>query len=184
MLYFFKVLDSPWVKFGWTEQADPWNRIQTGFWSNVHPDELCQKGDPERAEKLAPSNLNLIFLFDGDSKLESVIKSLFPPDCGEFWKEQDLESMVQMLKLMCEELPIPARPQFHPCDDVAKRACCTGKLIRCFTCGKNFKSFDKLFQHKRDVHEPGKFSCSACGRKFARKDRRDKHVQNSCKGKR
>ena len=175
MLYFFKVLDSPFFKFGWTEQANPWNRIQTGFWSNVHPKELCNR--------LGPENLELIYLFHGGKDFEAVIKSLFPPLCGEFWEQGDLESLLTLLRQTCEELPIPPRPQFHPCDDVAKRACCTGILLRCYGCGKNFKSFDKLFQHKRDVHEPARFSC-ACGRKFPRKANLDRHVQKSCKLKR
>ena len=172
MLYFFKVLDSPWVKFGWTEQADPWNRIQTGFWSNVHPKEICNR--------LGPENLELLCLFEGGKQVEGVLQSLFPPFCGEFWKEEDFESMVQMLKLMCEELPIPARPQFHPCNDIAKRSCCTGILLRCFTCGQGFAKFDKLLQHKRDRHEAPRFSC-VCGKKFSRKDRLDRHVRKSCK---
>ena len=76
MLYFFKVLDSPYFKFGWTEQANPWNRIQTGFWTNLHPKQLCQK--------LGPENLELIYLFHGGKDFEGVIKSLFPPVCANF----------------------------------------------------------------------------------------------------
>ena len=173
MLYFFKVLVLVFIKFGWTENENPFNRIQRGFWSNVHPKELCNR--------LGPENLELLYLFEGGKQLESVLQSLFPPDCGEIWtEEENLESMVQMLKLICEELPIPARPQLHPCDDLRKRACCTRILLKCYECGKNFASFDKLFQHKRDVHEPAKFSC-ACGRKFPRKGNLDRHVQKSCK---
>ena len=92
MLYIFDVLESNYFKFGWTERPNAHDRIQNGFWTNIHPEALCQKGDPENnPEKFAPSNLNLTFLFQGDMKLESVIKSLFPPECGEFWKKEDLE---------------------------------------------------------------------------------------------
>ena len=175
MLYFFKVLDSPYFKFGWTEQTNPWDRIRTGFWTNLHPKQLCQK--------LSPENLELIYLFHGGKDFEGVMKSLFPPLCGEFWEQGDLESMLTLLRQTCEELPIPARPQFHPCNDIAKRACCTGILLRCFTCGQGFAKFDKLLQHKRDRHEAPRFSC-VCGKKFPRKGALDRHVQKSCKGKR
>ena len=102
MLYFFKVLDSPYFKFGWTEQANPWNRIQTGFWTNLHPKQLCQK--------LGPENLELIYLFRGGKDFEIVMKSLFPPLEGEFWEQVDLGGMLTLLRQTCEELPIPARP--------------------------------------------------------------------------
>ena len=83
MLYVFDVVNSHYFKFGWTERSNPYDRINNGFWTNIHPDELCQKGNPENPEKLSPENLNLIFLFEGDKKLETVVKSLFPPECGE-----------------------------------------------------------------------------------------------------
>ena len=76
MLYMFEVFESTYFTFGWTERPNAHDRIQNGFWTNVHPEELCQKGDPENnPEQLGPRNLNLIFLFEGDSKLESVIEN-------------------------------------------------------------------------------------------------------------
>ena len=62
MLYFFKVLNSPFFKFGWTERKNPWRRIESGLWTNIHPNELCGK--------LSHENLDLIFLFEGDRKVE------------------------------------------------------------------------------------------------------------------
>ena len=89
MLYIFEVLESNYFKFGWTERPNAYDRIQNGFWTNIHPEELCQKGDPENnREKLSPNNLHLIFLFEGDSKLESVITSLFPLERGEVWRKE------------------------------------------------------------------------------------------------
>ena len=113
MLYIFEVLESNYFKFGWTERHNIYERVQNGFWTNIHPEELCQKGDPERLEKLAPSNLNLMFLFEGDSELESVIKSLFPAECVEFWRKEDLIKMVDMLRLMTEQVSLPTRTRLQ-----------------------------------------------------------------------
>ena len=175
MLYFFKVISSPFFKFGWTEKDNPWDRIQNGFWTNVHPPELCQKLDPD--------NLDLIFLFEEDRRLERSIQSLFPPYAGEFWKEEDLDDMVNMLRLTSQEIPIPSRPCFVYTDHVEKLACCTGVRHVCYICNKQFSRFCKLLQHKRDVHETAKYRC-VCGQQFPRKGNLDRHVLKSCKGKR
>ena len=74
MLHIFKVVDLPFSKLGFTDQTNPWNRIQKGFWTNIHPPELCQK--------LNPDNFELIFLFEGDERLERVMQSIFPPYAG------------------------------------------------------------------------------------------------------
>ena len=182
MLYVYAVLESSYFKFGWTERHNPYDRINNGFWTNLHPDALCQKGNPENPEKLGPENLNLIFLFEGDNKLETVIKSLFPPDCGEFWRNEVLGRMIDMVKQMAVMVPIPPRPEFYK-NNVEKMACCTGTWILCNTCDMRFKKYDKFLQHKRDVHESAKFSC-VCGKKFPRKGNLDRHVVKSCKGKR
>ena len=171
MLYIFKVRDFGFFKFGFTDQTNPWNRIQAGFWSNVHPKELCGKLDPE--------NFELIYLFEGDVKLERAMQSIFPPDTGEFWRADDLEDFVWMLKLLTEEIPIPPRPSFVK-SDAKKLACCTGVWHVCWTCGKEFSRFCKLLQHKRDVHQPARFRC-LCGKEFPRRGNLDRHVLKSCK---
>ena len=102
MFYIFDVLESNYFKFAWTERPNAYDRIQSGFWTNVHPGELCQKGDAENPEKLAPSNLIFIFLFEGNIKLESAIKSVFPAERGEFWRKEDLIKMIVMLRLITE----------------------------------------------------------------------------------
>ena len=56
MLYVFKVLDTPFVKMGFTDSC-PYRRIAVGFWSNLHPAECCGK--------LGWSNLHLLALFKG-----------------------------------------------------------------------------------------------------------------------
>ena len=176
MLYIFEVLESNYYKFGWTERPNAHARLQNGFWTNVHPEELCQKGDPENnPEQLGPHNLNLIFFFEGDSKLESVIQNLFPAYCGEFWRNKDLINMVDMLRLMTTEVSIPARPRFHSTENMEKLACCTGNWHVCFTCGQKFKRFDKLMQHKRDKHMAARFKC-VCNEAFPRKGNLNRHI--------
>ena len=175
MLYIFKVVDLPFFKFGFTDETNPWNRIQNGFWTNVHPKELCGK--------LGFQNFNLLHVFEGDEKLERAMQSIFPPHAGEFWKDEDLSDFVWLLKLITIEMRIPPRPCFQYTEHVEKLACCTGVYHVCWTCGKQFSRFCKLLQHKRDVHELARFRCS-CGKEFPRKGNLDRHVQKSCKGKR
>ena len=175
MLYLFKVINSPFFKFGWTEKEDPWDWIRNGFWTNSHPPELCQKLNPE--------NLELIFLFEGDRRMERAMQSIFPPANEEFWKDEDLEDFVWMLKLISEEIQIPPRPCSAYTENVEKLACCTGILHTCYSCGMQFSRFCKLLQHKRDKHEVARYKC-LCGREFPRKGNLDRHVQKSCKGKR
>ena len=40
------------------------------------------------------------------------MQSIFPPYAGEFRKEDDLDEMVYLLKLIAEEIPVPPRPCF------------------------------------------------------------------------
>ena len=86
------------------------------------------------------------------------MQNIFPPHTGDFWKDEDLDDFVWMLKLIADEILIPPRPCFIETDN-EKLACCTGVWHVCFACGKEFSRFCKLLQHKRDVHESAKFSC-------------------------
>ena len=124
----------------------------------------------------------MIHVFEGDEKLERAMQSIFPADTGEFWKADDLDDFVWLLKLITEEIPIPPRPCFRE-TDVETLACCTGVWHVCWTCGKQFSRFCKLLQHKRDAHESARYKC-VCGKEFPRKGNLDRHVQKSCKGKR
>ena len=153
MLYVFKVTGTAFFKLGWSEQGNPWDRIRNGFWTNSHPPELCQKLNPE--------NLELIFLFEGDRRLELCMQSIFPPAHGEFWKDEDLDDMIQMLKLIAEEIPIPPRPCFPYTEHAEKLSCCTGILHTCFTCGMQISRLCKLSHHKEAVHEAPKYRCAS-----------------------
>ena len=95
ILYVFDVVDSQYFKFGFTAQSNPWNRIQNGFWTNLHPMELCGK--------LGSQTLNLVHVFEGDYNLEKCIQNLFPPQCGEFWEKDDLPKIIEMLRLMTHD---------------------------------------------------------------------------------
>ena len=64
----------------------------------------------QSCQKLKPDNLDLIFLFEGDRRLEHAMQSYFPPAHGEFWKNEVLQDMSFLTKLMTEEIPIPPRP--------------------------------------------------------------------------
>ena len=77
---------------------------------------------------LNPENLELMFLFEGDRRLELCMQSIFPPAHGEFWKDEDLDDMVSMLKLIVDERPVPSRPCFPYTEHVEKLACCTSIL--------------------------------------------------------
>ena len=157
MLYVFDVLrasgGTDWIKIGFTSQTNPWVRISNGFWTNVHPPELCGC--------LSPDNLDLIFLFQGDQAVEAVVHSLFPPDHGEFWKKDRQDEMIKMIRLMCHEIPIPPRPALL---DVSgeRLPCCGGETHECRICGKNFKRIHTLLEHQRDVHQRRRIRC-ACG---------------------
>ena len=96
-------------------------------------------------------------------------------------KKDDLQKIIKMLRLMTSELEIPIRPDFVE-TEVDKLSCCSGELNECWICGKKFKRFCKLLQHKRDVHELARFRC-ICGKEFPRKGNLDRHVLKSCKGK-
>ena len=91
----------------------------------------------------------------------------------------DLEKIIEMIRLMTPELAIPSRPDFGK-TEVEKLACCSGEWHECLICKKGFKRFCKLMQHKRDVHESGRFRC-VCGKEFPGKRNWNRHVQKSCK---
>ena len=157
MLYVFDVLHASsgtrWIKIGFTSQTNPWMRISNGFWTNIHPPDLCGR--------LSPDNLDLIFLFEGDKAVEAVVHNLFPPDHGEFWHKDRQDEIVSMLQLMCHEIPIPPRPALLDLSG-ERLPCCGGDIHECRVCGRKFNRIHKLLEHQREVHEARKVKC-ACG---------------------
>ena len=153
MLYIFSV-DTEWIKFGYTGQPNPWMRIRNGFWTNCHPSQLCNR--------LGPESLELLYVFEGDRRVEAVMQSLFPPTEYEFWDRSRLEAMVEMLRLMAEEFPVPPRPPLLCISDERLPCCNGGREHACDMCGKTFKREHLMMEHKNDVHLKRKWRC-ACG---------------------
>jgi hypothetical protein len=67
MIYIFKVIGTEFVKLGFTH-GDPWTRVATGFWSNLHPKACCGR--------LGWDNLELVGCFDGGAEIEAAIKRI------------------------------------------------------------------------------------------------------------
>ena len=145
MLYVFSVgSTAEWYKIGITTQTDIWGRVQDGFWSNKHPPELCNKLDFE--------GLTLVALFGGSKPEEALLKSLFPPDCGEFWRGARIEEILAMLRLKLKEHSLPEKPT-EPHGLCRERlACCGGRSWSCFECGKSFSRSHHVMRHVRNVH--------------------------------
>ena len=156
MLYIFEVIGSDFIKFGYTRNQNVYYRIQSGFWTNIHPEELCGK--------LAPENLKLHSVFVGDMCLESRIKSTIKPSCGEFYKREFLNILTNILKFLTTEGPIFHRPtdNFFVMN-FEKLPCCSGISFSCNICGKNFKREHKLYEHKREVHAKKNRITCGCG---------------------
>ena len=153
MLYLFKVVDTPFLKMGFTNGC-PWRRVATGFWSNVHPSECCGK--------LGWENLQLMAVTQGTLEQEAAIKQALPPSLGEFWPEEMAE---QILRLMGDPLPLPDKPPAPPEVDRSeeKLPCCTGQSFSCFQCDKVFRRFHHLQQHLQS-HGQVKSACGRCGK--------------------
>ena len=141
----------------------PFERLDRGFWHDVHPNELCGKLDDCR----------LTHLFNGDLKFEQILHELLIPDCGEFYRLSRLEETLHFLQLCLDAADLPesrppgppgrrVRPKtiMRPCcggqhgafqrDDHMRRSFVTkGKKAPCERCGKMLSvRRDKVKQHK------------------------------------
>ena len=139
MLYGFYVVNSQYFKFGFTAQTNPWNRIQKGFWTNLHPMELRGKWGSQ--------NLIVLHVFEGDTIWRNASRACSLLGVASFGTEHN-----SFVRLMTLDLEIPTRPDFEE-TDVDKLACCSGEWHECWVCNTKFKRCGKLLQHKRDVHE-------------------------------
>ena len=169
MLYIFKVRDLPFIKFGFTRICI-WERIATGFWSNVRPKDCCGA--------LAWDDLEVLALYPGTEEGEKALKEAIPPTAGEFWPEEQLEPIQAYLG---EPLPLPERPSSPPLVDwqEEKRPCCSGKIIQCFKCDKTFNLWHHLTQHLKSHAGIKDASCRRCGLKLAKRNLKRHEV--SCK---
>lgn len=156
MLYVFRIVGTGYVKMGFT-RGNPWRRVSTGFWSNVHPSDCCHK--------LGWENLELVALFEGDMTVEFAIKSVVHPFCGEFWADSKLKLLLNMMEFLCVKLPLPSKPLQPLLVDrgVVKRPCCGGNIFTCADCDRTFNCLHHLIQHN-ESHMKLKVSCTACGK--------------------
>ena len=174
MLYVFKITGTPFVKMGFTDLGDPWLRVATGFWSNVHPPECCHQ--------LGWDNCNLVALFAGTKAKESEIKDALPPTRGEFWHDDVSQ---QLLALMADlaPLPLPAKPASPPAvvRGIEKLLCCGGIAHACWQCNKVFGRRHHLDQHLEEVHSnAGRTTCKRCGKSIVKRHL-NKHLKTkSC----
>jgi hypothetical protein len=74
MIYIFHIVDTGFVKLGFT-QGNPWTRVATGFWSNIHPKACCGR--------LGWDHLELLGCFDGGLEAEAAIKQAMGVLVGE-----------------------------------------------------------------------------------------------------
>ena len=143
MIYIFKIVGTDFIKLGFT-QGNPWTRVATGFWSNLHPAECCGK--------LGWDNLELVALFNGTKATEYCIKTAWlKPVVGEFWYENQLRELICLCSGLCAGgmLPLPERPTQPPEVERAteKLSCCGGPIFSCGDCNAKFKRAHHLHQH-------------------------------------
>ena len=154
MLYIFKVVDAPFIKMGFTGSC-PWQRIATGFWSNIHPLQCCSK--------LGWQDLELVALYAGGLDVEAAVKASIPPVSGEFWAEDMLKPLMTLLGFLGGKGIAPPRPERPPPVDrpVEKLPCCGGRAFNCWRCDMTFQRAHHLRQHL-ESHGGSKVACSRC----------------------
>ena len=97
------------------------------------------------------------------ARIRVITSLMFPSKEYEFWKRSQLDEIVNMLKMMVEDLPISTRPPFPG-------LCCTGgRYHACSVCGKVFRRAHLMIEHRNDVHLGRKWKCE-CGVKVMRKN--------------
>jgi hypothetical protein len=186
VLYIFDVCGTPFVKMGFTTGC-PWGRIRDGFWKQVHPEACCGK--------LGWDDLQLVSLCPGTLEDEAFIKQQVPPECGEFWPRQELDTLRLAMKVLvitahnCGnedwELPLPPRPsQPLPGRGVEKLECCGGSLLTCYGCDQQFKLWIRLQTHKREScpasAEPRPV-CRFCGTRVIQRLMKRHHESKRCR---
>ena len=162
MLYIFKIGETGFVKFGWTEAASPWRRAANGFWGVVHPGACCGK--------LGWSSLELIGLWEGGRADEKLVQDAVPSEVGEFWPGDLLERLLTELGTD-RALPLPPRPAKPPTEGLADPEvlpCCGAQGLACWQCDKTFKRWAHLKQHLQS-HGGVKVECNCCGTRVVKR---------------
>ena len=172
MIYIYESLGTSFIKLGYTKNTNVYYRIKDGFGTNKHPSELCGK--------LEPLNLKLNCVFQGDTYIESVMKTLFPPFCGEFYKKEYLNILTTVLGFITIDGPIFERPH----DDFfaitfEKLLCCGGQVYNCTICNKVFQREHKLYEHTKEVHNGGNRVSCLCGKLILKRNLK-RHRENNC----
>ena len=172
MLYLFKLIGTDFVKMGFT-RGDPWTRVATGFWSNIHPKACCHR--------LGWEHLELVACFDGDEKVEAAVKEALPPSTGEFWHANQITKLLGLCWKLCGKkfLPAPPKPEQPPEVERAteKLPCCGGPEFFCDPCGVGFKRAHHLRQHLQSCR--GKKAKCPCGKQVIHRNL--KRHQSTCK---
>ena len=172
MIYIFEIVGTNYIKLGYTKNQNVYYRIQNGFWTNKHPIELCGK--------LSPVNLKLYCVFEGDLYIESIMKIMYPPYYGEFYKKEYLKILTNLIGYLTIKGPVFQRPN----DDFfaltfEKLLCCGGKTYICNICDREFQREHKLYEHKREVHEKKNRIVCECGKEMVFRNLK-RHKTTNC----
>jgi hypothetical protein len=156
LLYLFQF--DGWVKLG--VASCPYERLQRGFWQNVHPAALCGKLDRAR----------LLRVWAGDLPIEQALHAALHSEAGEFYPAERTEEITAFVDNVLEPLPLPPTQTVQCCKPV-KRACCLGRALD----GKGRE--DHMF---RSLATKGKSApCPRCGLQISiRNDKLKKHQKS------
>ena len=176
MIYIFEITGTNYIKLGYTRNINVYYRIQYGLWTNKHPIELCHK--------LSPENLKLLFVYEGDNKIENYIKNKFKSVCGEFYDKMDLNIITNELDTITEKGHMFDRPSVDFVGtDFEKLHCCGGEEYVCTLCDppKCFPRLIKYQTHKKEKHGKKIRIVCECEKTFTVKRNLDRHKATSCK---
>ena len=151
MVCILNCLGWQWVKLGFTEQRNPWNRV-------VHNELLANAHQKQIFGEVAFENLEILHVHEGGENLEEAIQSLFPSNKGHFWLDQDLDDIAFLLKLCTTKYESMPKPNWCVTESNDKLACCNGVWPKSWWKGV-YKRSCKVLQNKLDVHEVCKCSC-------------------------
>jgi hypothetical protein len=175
MIYIFEILNTGFIKLGFTSKTNVWFRVQGGFWTNKHPSETCNM--------LGPDHLQLKHVFKGGLYFETMMKKLFPPNVGdgEFYKT---DPYLNILMTMLECMTTRYQPVEKPSPNffltvVEKLPCCGGLFYTCDICAKVFNREHKLYEHKREVHAKRNRVVCVCGKTIVKRNLK-RHKADNC----